>query len=109
MIESTLDLGSKKRNDYTKATNERSSKMQKRCNLTTDFTKPAISIQQFIDFEVTPSKEEYNRLKDLDHSQNVSKFSTNIGREFNSAAESLNRQLLTYINNILITLSLFWL
>ena len=84
-------LGSKKNVGQTLVTNERESKIQKRSNLDCETTKPTIAIQQLLDSNVTPSREEYNHLKDLEHSQNAGKLSANIGMQYILAAESLNR------------------
>ena len=84
-------LGSKKNVGQNMVTYERESKIQKRSNLDCETTKPAIAIQQLLDSNVTPSREEYNHLKDLEHSQNAGKLSANIGMQYILAAESLNR------------------
>ena len=69
---------------------ERPSKKQNKSISELEFTKP-ITIQQILDSDITPSKEEYNRLKDLDDTQNVSKTSSSIAKGYTSAAEFLNR------------------
>ena len=84
-------LGSNKNIGQTLVTNERENKTQKRSDLDCGTTKPTIAIQQLFDSNVTPSREEYNHLKDLEHSQNAGKLSANIGMQYILAAESLNR------------------
>ena len=82
--------GSKKNAKHDPTTLERTSKKQNKSNSELEFTKP-ITIQQILDSDITPSKEEYNRLKDLDDKQNVSKTSNSIAKGYTSAAEFLNR------------------
>ena len=55
-----------------------------------EFTRP-IAIERILKMDIPPSKEEYNRLKDLDQTQNVSKFATSIANCYVEGAESLNR------------------
>ena len=86
-------LGSSTNAELIPTTLERSSGKQNKSLQEVGFTKPII-IQQILDSDITPSKEEYNRLKDLDDTQNVSKTSSNIAKGSTSAAEILNRQFL---------------
>ena len=50
-----------------------------------------ITIKKLLEKNVTPSKEEYNELKDLDKAQNVDKQCVSIAKKYVDAAESLNR------------------
>ena len=81
---------SKQNAKHDPANLERPSKKQNKSISELEFTKP-ITIQQILDSDITPSKEEYNRLKDLDDKQNVSKTSSSIAKGYTSAAEFLNR------------------
>ena len=84
-------LGSKNKSDNISTTLERGSNIQRKSSIAVGFTKPTITIEQFLHSDVTPTKEEYNHLKNLDETQNVSKNSTKIANGYIAAAESLNR------------------
>ena len=83
--------GSKNKAENNSTTLERGTNIQRKSSIAVGFTKPTFSIEQFLHSEVTPTKEEYNHLKNLDETQNVSKNSTKIANGYISAAESLNR------------------
>ena len=83
-------LGSSKNAELLPTTPERSSGKHNKPIQEVGFTKP-LTIQQILDSDITPSKEEYNRLKDLDDTQNVSKTSSSVAKGYTSAAEILNR------------------
>ena len=83
--------GSKNKADNISTTLERSNNIQRKSSIAAGFTKPTINIEQFLHSEVTPTKEEYNHLKNLDETQNVSRNSTKIANAHIAAAESLNR------------------
>ena len=64
-----------------------------------EFPRP-ITVKNLLEKDITPSKEEYNELKDLDKAKNVDKQSTIIAKKYVDAAESLNRYGIGYIDCI---------
>ena len=70
----------------------RKSQMRKSSKML-EFAMP-ITIERILEMDITPSKEEYNLLKDLDQTQNVLKLSTSIATCYIEGAESLNRYTL---------------
>ena len=55
-----------------------------------EFPKP-IAMNLILEKDITPPKEEYNELKDLDETQNVSRLAKTYANTYVDAAENLNR------------------